>query len=75
MKLKPIEHGIKSMQLACGKIADLNDDGMTYTCRHCRAIIGSKDEPIDCKSKREKAEPLKGDWWMFADEGTDDQKN
>lgn len=75
MKLKPIEHGIKTLQLACGKYAELNDDGMSYTCHHCRAIIGSKDEPSDCKSKREKAEPLKGDWWMFADEGNDDQKN
>jgi hypothetical protein len=74
MKLKPIEHGIKSMQLPCGKIADLNDD-LSYSCRHCRAVIGSTDEPSDCKSKREKAEPLKGDWWMFADEENDDQKN
>lgn len=69
MKLKPIEHGIQAMQLPCGKVAELNSDGVTYTCRHCRTVIGSKDEPADCKTKREKAEPPKGDWWMFADEG------
>jgi hypothetical protein len=72
MKLKPIEYGIKTMQLACGKYAELNDDGLTYTCLNCRAVIGTKDEPADCKSKREKAEPRKGDWWMFADEGKDE---
>ena len=75
MKHQTIEYGIKQMTMPCGKVAELNEDGVTYTCQHCKAIIGSKDEPADCKTKREKAEPLKGDWWMFADEGTDDQKN
>lgn len=75
MSLKPIEYGIKQMTLPCGKVAELNDDGMTYTCRHCRAIIGSADEPSDCKTKREKAEPVKGDWWLFADEENDDTKS
>jgi hypothetical protein len=60
------------MNLACGKVAEINNDGVTYTCTHCREIIGSNSEPIDCKTKREKAEPLKGDWWMFADEELDD---
>lgn len=75
MSTKPIEFGIQKMQLPCGKIAALNKDGATYTCLHCKNVVGSKDEPTDCKTKREKAEPLKGDWWMFADEVEDDSKS
>ena len=73
MSLKPIEAGIKQILLPCDKVAELNEDGVTYTCLHCKSIVGSKDEPPDCKTKREKAEPLKGDWWMFADEENDEQ--
>lgn len=75
MKQKPIEYGIKKMTLPCGKVAELNEDGVTYTCMHCKTIVGSKDEPADCKTKREKAEPLKGDWWMFTDEDTNDNSS
>jgi hypothetical protein len=75
MKPSYNEYAIKKMMLNCGKVAELNPDGVTYTCLHCKGVVGSKDEPPDCKTKREKAEPLQGDWWMFADEDLNDNSS
>lgn len=70
-EMKPLQGGIRQIMLPCGKVGELDDSGVTYTCLHCKVIVGSKDEPADCKTKREKAEPRVNDWWLMADEEID----
>lgn len=52
------------MFLPCGNIATLNPDKYSYTCDYCRNVVGSTDEPISCKQKREDTQPYKNDYWM-----------
>ena len=35
-----------------------------YICNYCHSVVGSADEPPNCKAMREKAEPYKNDYWM-----------
>ena len=53
------------MNLPCGQVAVKNADGISYTCRHCNFIVGSAEEPADCKKKREEAVPKGKDWWLI----------
>jgi len=50
--------------LPCGNTALLHDIEQVYYCNYCDHIIGSIDEPSECKRKREEAEPIKNDYWM-----------
>ncbi len=54
----------KRIILPCGNSAVLNERENNYTCNYCQYIIGSTDEPSDCKRKREESEPYKNDYWM-----------
>lgn len=50
--------------LPCGNAAVLDERENNYRCNFCNEIIGSADEPSNCKTKREQAEPFKNDYWM-----------
>lgn len=50
--------------MACEHYAVLQKDGKTYICEYCNQQPGSSDEPLECKQKREGAEPIKNDYWM-----------
>lgn len=54
----------KRIILPCGNAAELDSRTREYTCNYCRNVIGSKDEPSHCKTKREEAQPYKNDYWM-----------
>jgi hypothetical protein len=57
--------------LACGNAAILDERENVYRCNFCYEIIGSADEPPNCKTKREQAEPFKNDYWMDIDNDTE----
>ena len=62
--------------LPCGNAAVLDDRDNTYYCNFCNYTVGSKDEPLDCKTKREQAEPYKNDYWMdINDDGESNPKS
>jgi NAD-dependent SIR2 family protein deacetylase len=65
----------EEMNLPCGKVAVKNADGFSYTCRHCNKIVGSADEPADCKAKREQQPPRGNDWWLIDGDYKDEQTN
>lgn len=50
--------------LPCGNAAVVEPNGYTYRCNYCYEIVGSAEEPLECKQKREQAEPFKNDYWM-----------
>ena len=50
--------------LPCGNAAILDERNNNYRCNFCYEVIGSEDEPLNCKTKREQAEPFKNDYWM-----------
>jgi hypothetical protein len=54
----------KKLILPCGNTALLHDRENQYYCNYCHFVIGSTEEPSDCKRKREEAEPIKNDYWM-----------
>ena len=64
----------KRLQLPCGNVAELLDKNKAlYFCNYCRTIVGSNEEPEQCKRMREDAEPIKNDYWM--DIENDEQNN
>ncbi len=58
--------------LPCGNTAILDSKDNTYRCNYCTNVIGSSDEPSDCKRKREEAEPFKNDYWMDINGGLEE---
>jgi hypothetical protein len=54
----------KKLILPCGNTALLHDRENLYYCNYCQFVVGSSEEPSDCKRKREEAEPIKNDYWM-----------
>lgn len=50
--------------LPCGNVGILDKTTNTYLCNYCWYVVGSKDEPSDCRKKREDTEPYKNDYWM-----------
>lgn len=54
----------KRIILPCGNAAVLSERENAYRCNYCYEMIGSNDEPSNCKTQREQAEPFKNDYWM-----------
>jgi hypothetical protein len=50
--------------LPCGNMGVLYTGSKEYICNYCHSVVGSADEPPNCKAMREKAEPYKNDYWM-----------
>lgn len=50
--------------MPCGHYAVQQEDGKTFICDYCNNQPGTPDEPLECKQKRETAEPPKNDYWM-----------
>lgn len=61
----------KRLILPCGNTALLHDRENRYYCNFCYEVIGSADEPTNCKTKREQAEPFKNDYWMNINDDTE----
>jgi hypothetical protein len=62
--------------LPCGNAAIRDDQEKAYRCNYCNFIIGSSEEPSECKRKREEAEPIKNDYWMdINDDPTEQYRN
>ena len=61
--------------LPCGNAAMLDDRENVYRCNFCNYIIGSSEEPSDCKRKREEAEPIKNDYWMDINDDSEQYRN
>ena len=59
----------KRIILPCGNAAVLDERENNYRCNFCYEIIGSSDEPENCKKKREESEPYKNDYWMDINNG------
>ena len=54
----------KKLILPCGNTALLHERENQYYCNYCQFVVGSSEEPLACKRKREEAEPIKNDYWM-----------
>lgn len=52
------------IMLPCGNAAILNDRENNYYCNYCNYVVGTKEEPIECRVKRESVERYKNDYWM-----------
>lgn len=61
----------KRIILPCGNAALLNERENQYYCNYCNYVIGSKEEPTECRRKREEAtRPINtNDYWMNIDDG------
>ena len=59
--------------LPCGNAGIYFDREKVYICNYCNSVIGSEDEPTNCKNMREKAEPYKNDYWMNINDNETDR--
>lgn len=63
----------KRIILPCGNAALLNSKENQYYCNYCNFVIGSADEPTECRRKREEAtRPINKDYWMNINDGIEE---